>query len=84
MGEHLHGFAPQKKPAQSSPAVRGHDDQITTGLLRGVEDALCRMLILGVHRGTRDIHLARELGNARENPTGGRGGCFLVGTDRKS
>ena len=46
MGEQLHGFAPQKKPTQSSPTVGSHDDQIAAGLLRGVEDALRRILAL--------------------------------------
>ena len=50
VGEDLHGLAAQQQSSQSAPAVRCYDDQVAAVLLRGVQDSIGRILVLGVNR----------------------------------
>lgn len=38
MGKHLAGLAPEEPSRDTAPSVRGHPDQITTAIVRGLDN----------------------------------------------
>ena len=62
--QHLGRHAAEHDCRNPASAVRGHDDEIATSLLGGLDDGFVRMILFDLHGFADDTGLTRFFGDA--------------------